>query len=147
MINYFDEAEKMLQSRGSLETALANLERRRERILKQSGPAGYPSPDMSKPYSSTKNVNDALTECLELAEIVREIQVTQDTMREIDLVLDQLGDEDRAILRLWYIEHKPKEEIASAINYASITSVYDIRNKAVSRFALLYFGAGALASV
>ena len=52
MINYFDAAEKTLRSRGVLETALENLERRRERIIAQSGPAGYPSPDFSKPYAS-----------------------------------------------------------------------------------------------
>lgn len=147
MINYFDEAEKMLQSRGSLEQALANLERRQERIIKQSAPAGYPSVDLSQPYTSTKNVNDALTEVLELAEVAREIQVTKDTIREIDLVLEQLESEDRHILRLWYIERKSKEEIAVAISYSSSSTIYDIRNKAVSRFALLYFGAGALASV
>ncbi len=69
MINYFDAAEKTLRSRGVLETALENLERRRERIIAQSGPAGYPSPDFSKPYASVGAVNDALSACLELAEV------------------------------------------------------------------------------
>ena len=48
---------------------------------------------------------------------------------------------------VWYIERKSKEEIAAAVNYASATSVYDLRNKAVAEFALRYFGAGALPSV
>ena len=69
MINYFDAAEKTLRSRGVLETALENLERRRARIIAQSGPAGYPSPDFSKPYASVGAVNDALSACLELAEV------------------------------------------------------------------------------
>ena len=37
MINYFDAAEKTLRSRGMLETALENLERRKERIIRNSG--------------------------------------------------------------------------------------------------------------
>ena len=53
----------------------------------------------------------------------------------------------RDIIRLWYIERKSKDEIAAAVNYASATSVYDLRNKAVAEFALRYFGAGALPSV
>lgn len=147
MINYFDAAEKTLRSRGALETALENLERRRERIIAQSGPAGYPSPDFSKPYASVGAVNDALSACLELAEVTREIERTEEAIGEIDRVIGQLEPEEREIIRLWYIERKSKEEIAGAVSYASTRSVYDLRNTAVARFALLYFGAAALPSV
>lgn len=147
MINYFDAAEKTLRSRGVLETALENLERRRERIIAQSGPAGYPSPDFSKPYASVGAVNDALSACLELAEVTREIKRTEEAIGEIDRVIGQLEPEEREIIRLWYIERKSKEEIAGAVSYASTRSVYDLRNTAVARFALLYFGAAALPSV
>ena len=47
-INYFEAAEKTLRARGSLEKAVVNLERRRERIISHGSPAGYPSPDLSK---------------------------------------------------------------------------------------------------
>ena len=147
MINYFDAAEKTLRSRGVLETALENLERRRERIIAQSGPAGYPSQDFSKPYASVGAVNDALSACLELAEVTREIERTEEAIGEIDRVIGQLEPEEREIIRLWYIERKSKEEIAGAVSYASTRSVYDLRNTAVARFALLYFGTAALPSV
>ena len=89
MINYFEAAEKTLRARGLLETALGNLERKKERILRYGAPSEYPSADMSK----------------------------------------------------------SKEEIAEAVCYASPTSIYDQRNKALVRFALLYFGAGAMPSM
>ena len=75
MINYFEAAEKTLRARGLLETALGNLERKKERILRYGAPSEYPSADMSKPYTGAKSVNDALADCLELAEVMREIQV------------------------------------------------------------------------
>lgn len=143
MINYFEAAEKTLRARGLLETALGNLERKKERILRY----GAPSADMSKPYTGAKSVNDALADCLELAEVMREIQVTRDKVEEIDDVLAQMDEADARILRLWYIERKSKEEIAEAVCYASPTSIYDQRNKALVRFALLYFGAGAMPSM
>ena len=65
----------------------------------------------------------------------------------IDDVLAQMDEADARILRLWYIERKSKEEIAEAVCYASPTSIYDQRNKALVRFALLYFGAGAMPSM
>lgn len=79
MINYFEAAEKTLRARGLLETALGNLERKKERILRYGAPSEYPSADMSKPYTGAKSVNDALADCLELAEVMREIQITRDT--------------------------------------------------------------------
>ena len=59
----------------------------------------------------------------------------------------EMDESDARILRLWYIERKSKDEIAEAVCYASPTSIYDQRNKALVRFALLYFGAGAMPSM
>lgn len=123
MINYFEAAEKTLRARGLLETALGNLERKKERILRYGAPSEYPSADMSKPYTGAKSVNDALTDCLELAEVMREIQVTRDKVEEIDDVLAQMDEDDARILRLWYIERKSKDEIKEAVCYSD-TVVY-----------------------
>lgn len=147
MINYFEAAEKTLRARGLLETALGNLERKKECILRYGAPSEYPSADMSKPYTGAKSVNDALADCLELAEVMREIQVTRDKVEEIDDVLAQMDEDDARILRLWYIERKSKDEITKAVCYSSTSSLYDLRNKALVRFALLYFGAGAMPSM
>lgn len=138
MINYFEAAEKTLRARGLLETALGNLERKKERILRYGAPSEYPSADMSKPYTGAKSVNDALADCLELAEVMREIQITRDKVEEIDGVLAQMDEDDARILRLWYIERKSKDEITEAVCYSSTSSLYDLRNKALVRFALLY---------
>lgn len=143
MINYFDAAENTLRSRSMLEKALKNLMRRQERIMRHNAPSGCTSLDTSKPYTSTKSVNDALTDCIEIAEVAREINRTKDKIDEIDSVLQQLDPQDAELLRLWYIERKSKEEIAAQVNYASRTSIYDLRNKAVAGFAVLYFGADA----
>lgn len=106
MINYFDAAENTLRSRSMLEKALKNLMRRQERIMRHNAPSGYPSLDTSKPYTSTKSVNDALTDCIEIAEVAREINRTKDKIDEIDSVLQQLDPQDAELLRLWYIERK-----------------------------------------
>lgn len=147
MINYFKAAERTLSERGNFERALANLERRRGRIIQRAGPQGIQTTDYARPYVSGGGANDALADCLELAEINREITTTRETIAEIDHVLEQLEPSDAALLRAWYVEHRTKEEIAEELNYSSTTTVYDLRNKAVSAFAILYYGAGSLASV
>ena len=147
MINYFEAEEKRLRALGLLEVALGILERKKERILRYGAPSEFPSAVMSKPYTGAKTVNDALADCLELTEVMREIQVTRDKVEEIDAVLAQMEEGDARILRLWYIERKSKDKIAEAVWYASPTSIFVQRNKALVRFALLYFGAGAMPSM
>ena len=44
-------------------------------------------------------------------------------------------------------KRKSKDEITEAVCYSSTSSLYDLRNKALVRFALLYFGAGAMPSM
>lgn len=147
MINYFKSAERVLSERGNLERALANLERRLERTIKESGPGELPAIDYSRPYVSASATADALSACLEVAELMREINATKETIQEIDRVLDQLSSDDASLLRAWYVERRTKEDIAELLDYTSTTTVYDLRNKAVGAFAILYYGAGALGSI
>ena len=143
MINYFKAAERLLAQRGNLEQALENLGRRRELASTQA--KGERDNIKPRPYASSGGINAHTSARLELAEINREIVATRSTIAEIDRVLAQLDDAE--LLRAWYIEHKSKEQIADELSYSSKTSIYDLRNKAVAAFAILYYGAGALASV
>lgn len=148
MINYFKAAERLLAQRGNLEQALENLGRRRELASAQA--KAERDNIKPRPYASSGGINgiNAHTSArLELAEINREIVATRSTIAEIDRVLAQLDDADAELLRAWYIEHKSKEQIADELSYSSKTSIYDLRNKAVAAFAVLYYGAGALASI
>jgi len=48
------------------------------------------------------------------------------------------------VLRLWYVEKLPKEEIAERVGYATRVSVYEIRRRAIRKFAANLFGANAV---
>lgn len=146
MINYFKAAERTLSERGNLERALVNLEKRKERAIRRGAPKDVKAIDYSSVYVSGGGANDALTDCLELIEIKREIEETREEIEHIDAVLGQLAPADAALLRAWYVERLSKEEVAERINYSSSSTIYDLRNKAVAAFAVLYFGAGALSS-
>ena len=140
MINYFKAAERLLAQRGNLEQALENLGRRRELASTQA--KAERDNIKPRPYASSGGINAHTSARLELAEINREIVATRSTIAEIDRVLAQLDDADAELLRAWYIE-----QIADELSYSSKTSIYDLRNKAVAAFAVLYYGAGALASI
>ena len=147
MINYFEAAEKTLRARGLLETALGNLERKKERILRYGAPSEYPSADMSKPYTGAKSVNDALADCLELAEVMREIKLPGIRSRKLTTCSRRWTRTTRVSSGFGTssARARTKSRRPSAIRPrpASTTS----GNKALVRFALLYFGAGAMPSM
>ncbi|MBP2658727.1 MAG: hypothetical protein H6Q69_1759 [Firmicutes bacterium] len=51
------------------------------------------------------------------------------------------------LLYMWYVEKKVKEEIAEQLGYSHKQSVYEIRNKAIIKFAVALFGIVALEAI
>ena len=146
-MNYFKAAEQVLSSVPILERALNNLERRKERIMITNKPAEVGAIDPSKAYVNSSRVGDTSSELLELSECMANIAKTSAKLSEIRTILEQLPEDKARVLQAWYIEHLSKEKIADMMGYESITSVYNIRNRAVAEFARSYFGAGALDSI
>lgn len=146
-MNYFKAAEQVLSSVPDLERSLENLEHRKERLLSEGSPRGIAELDFDKPFVDTLYINKTLTEALSLSVCARCIDKTRSDLKEIRAIIEQLPDELRRLVYLWYIEKKPKEEIMQSMGIYSNSTIYAKRNKAVAAFALLYFGSPALASI
>lgn len=146
-MNYFKAAEQVLSSVPTLEQALENLQHRRNRLIESGVPPEPCAINYGKPFTDSHYVSDTLNELLELSECSRNVAETQHKLAEIKGIINQLKDEYKKLLVLWYIEKKSKEQIAEALFIDSITTVYNLRNRAVAEFALLYFGASALSSI
>ena len=146
-MNYFKAAEQVLASVPTLKRALENLQKREQRLIEQGKSREPGAIDYSKPFTDSHFVSDTLNELLELSECSRNIKETERTLAEIEGVLEQLSDEYKKCVILWYVEKRPKEAIAEALYIESPTTVYNLRNKAVAEVALLYYGAAALSSI
>ena len=92
-------------------------------------------------------MSDTLNKLLELAECRRNIAETKKAITEIETIIGQLDDEHKKLVILWYIEKRSKEEILEEMFIESLTTIYNLRNRAVAEFALLYYGASALPSI
>lgn len=146
-MNYFKAAEQVLFSVPTLERALENLKRREERLVQSGAPREPGAIDYSKPFTDSHFVSDTLNELLELAEVTKNINETKAELSEINSIIEQMQGEHKKLVRLWYLERKPKEAVMEAMFVESLSTIYDLRNKAVAEFALLYYGASALRSV
>lgn len=146
-MNYFKAAEQVLSSVSALKKALENLETRKARLIASGAPREPGAIDYTKPFTNSHYVSDTLNELLELSECTQNIANTKNELDYISGIIEQLSDDYKQIITMWYIEGKTKEHIAQAMYIESPTTVYNLRNKAVAEFALLYYGAAALNSI
>ena len=146
-MNYFKAAEQVLASVPVLERANENLKRREARLIASGAPREPGAIDYSKPFTDSRYVSDTLNELLELSECSKNIAINEDALNYIYGIVEQLQDEHKKLVRLWYFEKKPKEAVMEAMYIDSLSTVYNLRNRAVAEFALLYYGASALPSI
>ena len=146
MIDYFAAAENVLRHRATLNASLEILYARKDAVIKRGAPAGYPTSSFRDDagYSGSRATNDSISLIVDLSEVQREILETETERDLIDKALDHLTERDREILKLWYIERLPKDDIAERLNYESRVTIYQMRNRAVYEFSILYFGAPAI---
>ena len=146
-MNYFKAAEQLLGSVPTLKKALTNLQKREQRLIDQGKPREPGAIDYNKPFTDSHYASDTLNELLELSECSRNIAETQRTLSEIEGIIDQVPAEHKKLVVLWYIEKHSKEAIMEEMYIESLTTVYNLRNRAVAEFALLYYGAAAIPSI
>ena len=140
-------AEQVLGSVPTLKRALENLRNREQRLIEQGKPREPGAIDYSKPFTDSHFVSDTLNELLELSECSKNIAETQRKLAELENIIDQLNEEYKKVVVLWYVEKRSKEAIMEELYIESLTTVYNLRNRAVAEFALLYYGASAMPSI
>ena len=112
-MNYFKSAEQLLGSIPALNAAIENINGRASHIAQAS----------TKPkYSNVKSIEQYLECGLEEIELKRCLQRTKNLISDIERVLSQLDDEEQEILRLWYVDKKPKEQILAAMHIESLST-------------------------
>ena len=140
-MDYFNETENLLKSYMPMKKALVNLKKRIERLRLQGSPKDISSIDFENPYVSGGMVNDAYAQLFEFGQAVKEFKATKDVVDEIKRIYEQLSEESQAIINMCYFESCTKEKAAEELNCWSITTVYNRKNKAVTEFAVAYYGA------
>ena len=142
-IDYFKAAETTLTNLPLLKKSVGILEKRLERLIQKGAPKEPGSMDFGKPYVSSHDVNDTLNDLLAIQEVQSEISATKAEIREVQAALKELPEEQRKVVMLFYMNGMSAEKIAEKIFVESEKTVYNIRNKGVCNFALLYYGAPA----
>ena len=117
----------------------------------KAAPYEYKEIDYSKPLSGSSNQEDAYNLLFKIKTLTENIAKTEEKLKEIDAILNDISQEPGCelygdILKKWYIEKLPREEIAQEAQYCE-RNIYKIRDKAIKKFAINLFGLDAVSVV
>jgi hypothetical protein len=148
-LDYIKEAEKRLLHYRDLEKSLKQLKRDiSERILK-SGPSELSAVSLDFTGISSGKVDDTCNMIYEINQLKECYFTTEKEVSKMDRLLADISkdpgcEQYGTLLKLWYVDKVGKEKIKDEMGYSSLQSVYDMKNKAIRKFAIRLFGINAL---
>lgn len=148
-MDYIEEAEKYLRHYHDLYRSLSNMRIKRAKLIGKAAPQGYKESDYTQPIvTGGGGQEDAYNLLFKIKVLTENITKTIEKLKEIDEILNGISQEPGCelygdILKKWYIEKVPREEIALEANYCE-RNIYKIRDKAIQKFAVNLFGLNAV---
>lgn len=151
-MNYIKEAESYLWYYHDLYRSIENIDRQIARLIAKASPKMISAIRFDETGVKAGHYDDTLNVLFEIQKLTEAKAETQAALAEVEKILEEISQEPGCelygqVLRKWYIEKVPKEDIASEIGYSSRRSVYEIKNRAIRKFAVRLFGIEALKAV
>jgi hypothetical protein len=148
-MNYIREAENVLWYYRDLYQSIELLTKRIGKLISNAGPSDISAMVLDDTGIRSKKVDDALNVLFEIQKLTELRKETQEAIADVDKILNGFENEADCkyygiVLRKWYIERVPKEDIAREIGYSSKQTIYDIKNRAIRKFAVMLYGIDAL---
>lgn len=147
-MNYIREAEKYLKHYKDLKYSLEQIDREIYRLQMSSAPKDIKAVNFDGVPHAEYYQDNIFNIAFQLKVFTEAKEQTLARLEEIDRILEDIGRENKnyeKILRMWYIEKRPWEEIAEGLQYSpkSRNSIYELKNEAIRKFAVMLFGIGA----
>lgn len=148
-MNYIKEAENVLWYYNDLYRSIENMNREIAKIVSRQGPSSLNAIqlDVTGIHGSGDADDNTYNLLFKLKTLTENYEKTTLELDEINKILDEISQDEGCerygeVLRKWYIEKIPKEEIAKHLGYSvtSRTTIYDIRSRAIKKFAVRYHG-------
>lgn len=149
-MNYIREAENYLYYYHDLHKSLQQIESQISRLIAKAGPKDISAVCYEQVKANpSPHQDETINVLFQLQKLIENRERTKQELEKIDRILDEISQDPGCelygeILRKWYIERVPKEDIAEELGYSSRQSIYDLRAKAIRKFAVRLFGIGAL---
>lgn len=148
-MNCIREAENYLRYYRELNHSLGHADRMIGKLVSQGWPKDLTAVSMDVTGVRADKPVNTLNQMYQLQKWQEMRERTQEEIDRIEvslqgICLDPGCDRYRDILFMWYVEKRDKEDIAESMGYSHRQSAYEIKNKAIKKFAVALFGVMAL---
>ncbi len=150
-MNYIKEAENVLWYYNDLYRSIENMNREIAKIVSRQEPSALNAIqlDATGIHGSGDADDNTYNLLFKLKVLTEGREKTVAELKEIDSALNEISQDEGCkyygqVLKEWYIFRTPKDEIAKVIGYSSRQSIYDLKNRAIRKFAVQYLGIDAL---
>ncbi|QDR80218.1 sigma-70 family RNA polymerase sigma factor [Sporomusa termitida] len=151
-MNCIREAENYLRYYRELHQSINHASRMIVRLRMQTAPGVVSAVNIDVTgIRSSKTVNTLN----QMYQLQKWQEMKDRTLEEIEKIEEALAgisqaqgcERYRDVLFMWYVERLDKDEIAEKLGYSTRQSVYDMKNKAIRKFAVALFGVIALEAI
>ena len=145
-MNYIKEAENLLWYYNDLYRSIENMNREIAKIVSRQSPSALNaiSLDAAGCHGSGDADDNTYNLMFKIKTLSENREATLVELGKVDEILNEISEESGCelygkVLREWYIERTPKDEIGPKIGYGR-RNVYYIKDKAIKKFAVRHFG-------
>lgn len=151
-MNCIREAENYLRYYRELRKSVEHADRMIGQLLHQTAPRIPGAVAMDLTGVRAPQSHDTLNQIYQLQKWQEMKELTLIEVEKVDDVLAAICQDSgceryKDVLVMWYVAKLDKEEIAEKLGYSHRQSVYEIKNKAIRKFAVALFGVTALKAI
>jgi len=148
-MNYIKEAENVLWYYRDIYRSIENINRQIAKLIGQHGPSELSAIALDITGVRGSGQDETVNLVYQIQTLTDQREASKKELEDIDLILHDICQDKgcelyAALLKEWYVFKTPKEDIAKSIGYSSKQSVYDLKNKAIRKFAANYHGISAV---
>jgi hypothetical protein len=151
-LNCIREAENYLRYYRELSKSVEHADRVIGKLMNQTAPRIPSAVAMDLTGIRAPQPHDTLNQIYQLQKWQEMKEQTLIEMEKVDEVLNVICQDSgceryKEVLVMWYVVKMDKDEIADKFSYSSRQSVYDMKNRAIKKFAVALFGVTALKAI
>lgn len=146
------EAENYLLYYRELRKSILHADRMIGQLMHQTAPRVLGAVAMELTGVRAQRPHDTLNQIYQLQKWQEMKELTAIEIGKIDDVLVAICEGSgceryKDVLVMWYVNKLDKEDIAERLGYSHRQSVYEIKNKAIRKFAVALYGVTALKAI
>lgn len=152
-MNYIKEAEEILKYYRDLDRSVDHMGHEIAKLIGHNAPSRLSaiSLDLTGVHGSGSEDDNTYNVLYKIQLLSESREKTRREMELVNTILQEISqdpgcEEYKNFLIHWYVSRTPKEEIAEIFGY-SRRSIFNLRDQAIKKFAVRYFGIDAMKAI